>query len=40
MNSLFVSGFLSDLPEAESWVGTASHLDAFWRGTGSKGGQG
>ncbi len=40
MDSSFVSGFLSDLPEAESWVGTAFRPDAFRRGTESMDGQG
>ncbi len=29
MGSCLVGGFLFDLPEAESWVGTASRPDVF-----------
>jgi hypothetical protein len=37
MGSSLVGGFLFDLPEAESWVGTASRPDVFRHGAARRG---
>jgi hypothetical protein len=39
LDASLVGGFLFDPPEAESWVGTASRSDAFWRVAARRGGQ-